>query len=148
MSFNGGALLCSLFLSLTFSPFLSSLFLSLSHAFCLSLSLSLSHAYTHAPFLLFRTHSVSMSLFCLYFARIHDSRPRMRAVAVRVHACARKREHSRERVFEWTILRAFNVFFFFSSTASSLKLDFILFYLFIYFIYFFGFLAHFVYLAC
>lgn len=102
-------------LSLSLLSFSRTLTLSVSLSLSLSRSLSPSHTHTHtrAPyFLLFRTHSVSMSLFCLYFARIHDSRPRMRAVAVRVHACARKREHSREHEFEWTILRALMCFFF------------------------------------
>lgn len=127
MSFNGGALLRSLFLSLIFSPFRTLLAYSLPFSLSLARSRSFFHAYT-----LFRTHSVSMSLFAC-----------SRAFTTRNCACAPPRHafaHTRTSASThgariWMDDPSRVMFF---STASSLKLD----------LFFFGFLAHFVYLAC
>lgn len=115
--------------SSTFSLSLSH-FLALSHssrllAPFLSLSLARSRSFFHA-YTLFRTHSVSMSLFACsraFTARNCACAPSARCTSASTHG-ARIWMDDPSRVM-------------FFSTASSLKLDL-----------FFGFLAHFVYLAC
>lgn len=129
--------------SLPFSP----LFFSLSRTLSVSRSLSLSRTHTHTLLFFYFARILSR---CLSFACIsRASTIRGRACALSRYAFTHARASASTHGSAYLNGRSFaRLMFFFSSTASSLKLDFILFYLFIYFIYFFGFLAHFVYLAC